>query len=284
MKNIIMIFQNIVIKILSLFFLKSNKIVILGSRNGDTFLDNPRYLYLYLSKNKSIFNLKKVFWVTSDILLEKELSENGLSVLRKGSLKSIFYHLKAQYHIVDQSENEIDGKFSIGATRIKLWHGIPLKKIGTFKKQSKIKSFFYKKIKSIGFWNDSYILSPSIFTDEIFMKAFEVDKNNIISGGYPRNDVFFNDYYVLEKEKIKYKELIEKKYKGNKILFYLPTFRDNYDFEFLGEGSTERLQIFLKFLEKENMTLVVKPHPHNPFSLNDPKIIKLEPDVDCIHF
>ena len=284
MKNIIIIIQNILISILSILFFKSNKIIVIGSRNGDTFLDNPRYLYLYLYKVKEKFNLDRIFWVTSNKELGRELTENGFEVLIKGSLKSIYYHLKSKYHIVDQGHNEIDGKFSLRAVRIKLWHGIPLKKIGTLKKKSKRKNYLYKKLKSVGCWHDSYLLSPSSFTNEIFEKAFEVSKEKIITGGYPRNDIFFDDYYMLEKERVEFNKLIEAKNKGKKILFYLPTFRDNYDFEFLGESSEKKILNFLDFLEKNDMLLVVKPHPHDPFSINNPKIIKLKSDFDLYTF
>ncbi|MGL5056687.1 MAG: CDP-glycerol glycerophosphotransferase family protein [Fusobacteriaceae bacterium] len=236
---------------------KDEKIIILGSWFGERYSDNSRYLYEYLNSNKKRYNLKKVIWITQNINIFQELKSQNKEVYMKKSIKSIFYHLKAKYHIIDQSTNDIFGKLSSSSETIKinLWHGIPLKKIG------KYVSSYKKQIVSGGNWNKQKVLVCSRFGESLIGDAFEVDRKDCFYGMYPRNNFLVSGEVSLLKEEENFMKILDKKIKKNKkIIFYLPTFRDNKQILFLGESNEKKIEEFFDFLEKNNYFLVTKLH------------------------
>lgn len=257
-KFLIKLIMNSFIKIITIFIKKDSQILIIGSWFGERFADNSKYLYLYLNENKEKYNLKKIIWITGNKNIKRQIEEElKYEVYMKYSLKSIYYHLKAKFHIIDQSSKDILNILSVGAIKINLWHGIPLKKIGAFMKNM----VNFKPTIEIGNWEKKYVLSCSKFGAETIGKAFYVSKERMINGIYPRN------YYLINKNKKilniekEYLEIIEKKKKENKkIIIYLPTFRDNKELIFLGEKNKEKLKSFFKFLENNNYYLITKLH------------------------
>lgn len=70
-------------------------------------------------------------------------------------------------------------------------------------------------------WN--YLISPSDYAKDIFVRSFEYD-GPVINKGYPANDIFYKDTDVKQKE-LKEKFNIDF---NKKVILYCPTFRD-YD-------------------------------------------------------
>jgi CDP-glycerol glycerophosphotransferase len=68
----------------------------------------------------------------------------------------------------------------------------------------------------------NYLISNSSFETEVYKRNFW-NKGNILELGHPRNDIFFIDNTVI-KQKIKERYSIDE---DKKILFYVPSFRDN---------------------------------------------------------
>lgn len=257
-KILIKLFINNLVKIITVFIKKDSQILIIGGWFGERFADNSKYLYLYLNENKEKYNLKKIIWITKSKSIKKQIEEElKYEVYMKWSLKSIYYHLKSKYHIIDQSSKDILDFFSVGAIKINLWHGMPLKKIGAFMKNATN----FKSTVEIGNWNKKYILSCSKFGAETIGKAFCVNRNKMINGMYPRNYYLINNNEKKLNIEKKYLEIIKKKKRENKkIILYLPTFRDNRELIFLGEKNEKKLKIFFKFLNENNYFLVTKLH------------------------
>lgn len=257
-KILIKLILNNFIKLLTFFIKKDPQVLIVGSWFGERFADNSKYLYLYLNENKEKYGLKKIIWITNNEDIKKQIEEElKYEVYLKWSLKSIYYHLKAKFHLVDQSSKDIINFLSIGAIKINLWHGIPLKKIGIFMKNT----INFKSMIEIGEWQKKYILTCSKFGAKTIGKAFNVEENKMIKGMYPRNYYLINENKKMLNIERKYVEIIQKKKQENKkIIMYLPTFRDNKKLIFLGEENIEKLEAFFKFLNKNNYYLVTKLH------------------------
>jgi len=276
--NIILkILRNLILYVISLLIPKSKKILIIGGWFGERFADNSKYTFLYLSKYAKELGFKKVFYITRSKSLQKELSEKELNTLNLWSVKSIWYHFRAYFHIIDQSYKDINSIFSIRSKRIHLWHGFPLKRVGEIEKyllngtysdsinppkESKL-AMQSKILSSNGFWEDFYMLGTSELSMKIMSKAFNVPKEKMFLSGYPRNFNFYAaepiKFYTEEEEEMV--EKIYKYYESNKlILGYFPTFRDRTDTNLFGVDNVNHLKDLLDLFENFDIKVITKFH------------------------
>lgn len=296
-KNIILLFLNTLIFIISLCIPKSKKIIIMGGWFGDRFSDNSKYMFLYLNDYKKTLGLKKVIWITRNVEIKNNLLSNGYETYDKWSLLSIWYHLRAKFHIIDQSPEDINAFFSVRSKRINLWHGFPLKKIGSFmgikqfEKKSREKQYLYK-IMSRGGWADHYLLAPSEFSGKILGEAFGVQKNKVLISGYPRNQTIIGTdikEYMTRNEQKYYSEIEKYQKDGFKIVGYFPTFRDNKETLIFGTKNENELYDFLEFCQANKIKIVGKFHfagkNDNPLNLeNHDAFLNLKPEMDIYVF
>ncbi len=272
-------FLNLVTIVLNLFVRKDSKVVVVGGWFGKRFADNSRYFFLFLNKYKAEYGLTKIIWITRRDEIYGMLKEEGFDVAKAWSLKSIYYHLKAKYHVIDQAPEDINGYFSFGSIRINLWHGFPLKKIGKYVDESSDKSELMEILKgtfrnilhtgifSIGGWNKFCLLATSKFSAEVLGYAFNVGEPDIVIANYPRNDVliFDMDLFIPEDEKRIIDLANERKSAGYKVIVYLPTFRDRTGTLLLNIMDEQEMASFLSFLEENRILFITKFHFANTF-------------------
>ena len=162
---------------------------------------------------------------------------------------------------------------------IQTWHGpLGMKKIEA---SIKNESPMWRKFAKIDSKNIDYLLASNETDRKILSECFWFD-GPILKTGYPRNDIFFaND---AEKQKIKDKVYSKLNIKENeKILLYLPTFRDN------GRISAFNLDILnaLKAAEenqKQNYVAAIKLHPNTPKSVKELFDFNNEKIIDAIDY
>lgn len=299
-RRINIVIVNLCIMIISLVIPKTEKIYIIGGWFGERFADNSKYLFLYLNENKKKYGIDKIIWITCKSSIKDELQRKGYESYMKWSIFSVWYHLRAKIHIVDQSEEDINPIFSVRATRINLWHGFPLKNIGTFSKKKseneldKSRTIInkFKKISTKGFWNNKFMLVTSEFASIILGKAFDIPSEKVIISSYPRNySTFINNpiEYVSDAE-FQYLKLIKSaKKKGKKVIAYLPTFRDKNQTLFLGTSESNKLNDLMDYFERKNYMLVGKFHfagKNNEIDTLEGRelFINLRPDFDVYSF
>lgn len=244
MKKIKMILWNLMTGIKSLFVKRDMSIVIFGSWFGNRFADNSRYLYQYVSKNKEALGFTHVIWVTRSSEILDELTKKGHEAYLMDSNESIKYHKMAGIHIIcnsfyflDGFESDILTKYSMGAVKINLWHGLGgIKGINyagnTYlkaKKNAKFKYLIKELVRTnkwyrkcclyYGGWGDCYYLSVSDFGTQILKKYFMLPDKNYIKTGYPRNTQVLE---LMDSER----EIVNIIKGMQKVALYLPTFRD----------------------------------------------------------
>lgn len=248
-KKIFVLITNAFIFVVGLFVPKTKKIVIFGSWFGQRYNDNSAALFEQLQSDR---RFKKLIWVTKNREVLKELREKGYFAFYTYSLKSVWYHLRAKTHIVDQDSTDINRFFSIRARKLNLYHGIiGLKRVGIFA-SSKSETRFESKINSIciftpGCWSNCYYLSTSKFGGEMLSQSFLLKKDHIVLASYPRH------YYLLNKQNAA--DLLSA-YQGKKVGLYLPTFRKEDDSE-----SVSKVLSIMNDMCKQNDTYVIfKPH------------------------
>jgi len=213
-----------------------------------------------------------------------ELKVRGCEVYKIWSFPSIWYHLRGQVHVIDQSFRDINDIFSVRSKIINLWHGFPLKKIGRYCTETqgeptyltkflkcycadlnltKFLKYCYADL-NLGFNEKNYfLLATSEFSAEILGQAFGVKQENILLSGYPRNDIFqLNNFgnYITDSEQIVLTGVIKRIKNGTKIIVYLPTFRDYQSTSPLGITAANELATLSEFLVKHNILLITKFH------------------------
>lgn len=299
-KKIFFAVINIIILIISFFIPKTDKIFIVGGWFGKRFADNSKYFYLYADRNKDELKIKKVVWITRSNEVLKELKAQGYSVYKPWSLYSIWYHLRAKVHLIDQSVFDINPFLSVRSIRVNLWHGFPLKKIGTYSKnRGNVKLFTNSKlIKKIihystpGLWGKHYLLATSKFSAEILGKAFGVPNDRVIISGYPRNYEPIVDKpikYISQNERECFIKIKDAKKQGCYIIGYFPTFRDRNKTLVFGTQKYDELQELFECFSKMNIKIVGKFHfadKNNDFAdiHNQESFVSLPSDADVYTF
>ena len=297
LKKIVLFAINLLVLLISVFIPNTDQIIVVGGWFGKRFADNSKYFYLYVNANRSVLNVKKIIWITRSIEIEKELKSLGYEVYRAWSLKSIWFHLRAKVHVIDQSPIDINPFFSVRSKRINLWHGFPLKKIGFFMGNSAFskKPKFIKwasNISTRGFWGSHYILATSGFAAEVLGKAFGAKNDKILISGYPRNynAIVKNPIILMPQNEKKYFNKIKKnKQMGYEIIGYFPTFRDKKETLVFGTDNNDELMNFLDFCQETKIKVVCKFHfagknDSAEAITNHEAFINLPPDADVYSF
>lgn len=274
-KYFVRLVLNILTLIGSSLIPKKKNLVVVGGWKGRRFADNSKYLFIeYLEKYEGHYEL---YWITDDITIYNDIRGKYDKVLLKRSLKSLWIHFRAKYHIIDQSYQDILGWTSVCAIRINLWHGLPLKRIWRAQchsnKSTKIQRFLGDKLYDnlskmffIGFWSDFKLLVPSEYVrDNFFAHCISQRQiKNVILAPYPRVSYLrgcFSNPFLTNSEAEYIRRFTSIKDNGGKIIVYMPTFRDSQSYLPMGVSTIQEIEEFNFFLEKNNMHFFLKPHP-----------------------
>ena len=248
------------------FIPKNETIWIFGAIQGTKYMDNAKYLFEFVHKYTHI----QAIWITKNKNIITLLQSKGYQAFLETSPEARYYAPRAKIAVITHRGNYTNSDLpmyllSKETKIIQLWHGIPLKKIAY---DDKIFSFHQNEnnikwktkvlIKNIFFPFLDYVNSPSLIlalskeTQDIFSKAFRIEKEKVIVTGYPRNDILLKN--------------VSKNLQNNKIkkIVYMPTFRGTIDSNFdllLNYGfDIEKMNDFLR---SNDMYLDIKLHPFN---------------------
>ncbi len=251
---------------LSFITIRSKKIYLFGSTFGNRFADNPKYLYLYTAQHKK--DTVRPIWISHKKDIVDMLRDNNYEAYYYKSLKGIWYCLRAKYYIFDNYSKDISFWLSGGAKKINLWHGTGNKKINYDNKFDLVRHprnwwdrFRFALRRMSDEKPSHYVLATSELMGDIFASAFRVPRNHIIVDGYPRNDVLLESCNIKQLFSQKEKDVInyiqQLKRQGNKIIIYMPTFRDS-EIKFF---DVMDLKGFNKFLCDNKLFFLTKLHP-----------------------
>lgn len=247
---------------LSYIIPRNKHIWVFGSTFGRRFADNPKYFYLYLNQHHR--DDIRAIWISKNRGVVDFLNRNSLEAYYIYSLKGIWFALRAKVYIYDNYSKDICFTLSGGATKVNLWHGIPLKKIQkdnmfdlVRNPQNRAHKIKWALRRITDERPTDYVLATSEYLRPIFSSAFNTE--NVIVCGYPRNDFLISDSIeniMTDDEKVSY-NMIKEKGNDNNIVLYMPTFRDS-EYRFFELMSIAKLEGFLK---ENNIIFVVKLHP-----------------------
>jgi CDP-glycerol glycerophosphotransferase (TagB/SpsB family) len=250
---------------------RNDKIWIFGSIGGNEFVDNPKHFFLHISKyHKEV----KVIWLSVNKKLIFELKRNGYQSYHIYSIQGFYYSFIAKYFIFSNFVlTDINYIPSVGGTRINLWHGIPIKKIG----EDAADMGFHGSVKTSNILKKAYVcifgkafhyihktthyfIACSDEHQNKMCSAFDKSKGSVPVTGYPRNDALFFQTSVWDTDNLfwnQIKNTIEFKY----LFTYLPTFRDTrrYGLDLFTPFGFDSEYIH-EVLEKLNAVLIIKSH------------------------
>ncbi len=249
----------------SFLFPRSKKKYTFGGPNG-TFKDNAKYLFIYASEQCKDIDIA---WVTSYHSTVNLLTALGLKVYHSRSFKGMWHALTSRYWFYNSYPSDIDYYLSGGATCVELWHGIGLKCIQYgitkgFYAQSYQKPTLKERIVYATIYRKhDYVLSSTPFMTESFSQSFRVPKNRCIEFGYPRNAILTADEvdrkaFIRRYESKEMLDLIGRMSQYNKVLLYMPTWRDSQRNLFAQHIDLDRLNAVLA---SHNELMILKPHP-----------------------
>ena len=227
------------------------KTVVFNSFNGKTYGCSPKAVYEYMISHEE-FSDWQFIWAFKNVKKHKFLEENPNTKVVKQTAR-VYERKLAQakywitnYRVPDHVWPKPEQVY------VQCWHGTPLKRLGYDLETSEnaidsiddIRGKYDMDAKKF-----TYILSPSRFSSEKFISAWNLKKNKmedkVMEVGYPRNDLLLN-YKPEDIQKIKeYIGIPE----GKKVVLYAPTWRDNQ--HEAGVGFTYDLNVDFERLRRE---------------------------------
>lgn len=241
---------------------RDKNIWIFGAWKGESYSDNAKYLFEYVTREHPEI---RAVWITRESHIKGELLSKSRECYLYDDKEGRRLRRKAGFVFFTNGMTDL-GDFDLchGATKVALWHGMPLKKLwyATNYFQKKNLRSFVKRLTTKVYLNvqRDITIATSQKAKEFFMECFEVESDTVKITGQPRNDVLFNEYISIKINSI------VKHASDEKFVLYMPTWRDidykggAYLDEIIKELTSD--DVFLKELEDRKIKFYIKPHPN----------------------
>ncbi len=243
------------------------------------FSSNAKPLYLYMKKRYG--NSMNFTWIVQTDEMCLSLKNKGIKAYKIGSDDYHKYIGKTDVFFTTHA-NLINDKMP-NSLYIELWHGISMKQVG----------FLSGNISEhdVNWCNNlkrkvDYIILPSDFWRVIFSTRYNINYSRTLALGYPKFDDFKDNKAYDKLQKVLGISL--NKYK--KIIYYMPTFRKNFNridsiinykniFN-IADYDENKLKLYL---EKNKYLLCIKKHPSEELDIPfiDSDYVKVITD-DCL--
>lgn len=260
---------SVISKWISFFVPINKKLVLFNGSTLENYNENARYLYEYLNIHEYDGYL---FWVTTNNGIFKYLKKRNLPVIKKYTIKSIWFHMRAGITIsCGITPMNLLNFVSKNAIKISLNHGCgPRSTSGIDESVFKNVNQLLERIHKFDYFN----FTSEFTCNEIGQKQFKLPKDKIIKYGFPRCDHLFNkkniEYAAYKKEILKKNANI--KNINTKCILYSPTWRPtqlklskNSPIELIENFN---LMDFDRWLKNENINLFISKHPRDNNALN----------------
>ena len=218
-------------------------IVVIGRDTGN-FSDNAKYFFIHAHRQSRGTDIRLDF-LTENRQLCASLRRFGANGALHPSVAGWWRLMRAGTVVMDSAEWIHKGRFqaSIGAVRVQLWHGIPLKQIEIPLHRKRLEKLpaparllleLHKRLTGRYAETDVLASTSTYVTDRAFREAFRA--REIIESGYPRNDILISgggspdndpltwlntDHDVLARMQAAHR-------RGWRVGLYAPTFRRHH--------------------------------------------------------
>ena len=249
----------------SLIIPRDDSVWVFGSNGGGAFRDNSKYLYLHTVEERS--HLRAV-WLSRNSAIVEALQESGYEAYHVNSLRGMWLNLRAGYVFITHGMPDVNRWCSGGATKVLLWHGVALKRIGWDDPGlRRVMDKMVQRLKDKIFHRYDIIVVPTDAMREPFSSAFRVNPEKILVAGYPRNDVLTNSWTGYDPlEDTARIDSVKTLYRNGAVLLYMPTKRRETSQEVADHLDFDELD---QWLANRDAYMLFKPHPSEPIVLRD---------------
>lgn len=244
---------------------------VFASGHGNTFTGNTKYLFLYANRQPDEV---RPIWIDRDEQVVSLLREEGYEAYHGGTLVGKYFLLRAAFCFL--SHDVVFWPYSGGCTIVQLWHGNALKKMG-WDKADRLPLAERLFNKYVMFDWDRFLVTGSGTPAETFMSAFDLGREQLLVGGYPRNDGLFGAFEGEKTDTSADDEAVERRYerierlhKRATVIAYTPTWRRAFE-ESDGRaitGARLGLRRLDELLRAENAYLLCKYHPQSTVDID----------------
>lgn len=212
---------------------------------GKNYSDSPKAIFKYLLENDK--DTWQHVWILNDKSLienQEEFKNKNVKIIKRFGWKYFYYVTVSKYFVLNMRQPKWLFKKD-EQTILSTWHGTPLKRLvfdmeNVTSANKNYKKDFYTQSRK---WD--YLIAANKYSEEIFESAFMYPKEDILTYGYPRNDILHN-YSDEHKRNIKQKLNLPA---SKKVILYAPTWRDD---EFHSAGNYKfKLQMDLERMCEE---------------------------------
>jgi CDP-glycerol glycerophosphotransferase (TagB/SpsB family) len=259
---------------LTCFFKRDPDLTVVIGRQGRVFADNSKYFFIAATQFGKP-NHRVVFLTNNDFIHTDIIEAGGQSVLHP-SWRSLQLVLACGNLVADMADWFDYGVYqlSLGARRVQIWHGAPLKlieldlyheRLANMPTGPKLLLKLQKTMLGRFPIYDEVIATSQGFIDSAFSRCFSA--HHFIASGYPRNDVLLGwpepDSVATRLLGVNVdnhaKDAVCKACsQGIRIVLYVPTFRKGMDDPFAEDIELTRLS---DFASRHNCLVVLKLHP-----------------------
>lgn len=262
-------FISLLCKLILSVILNKKKIILFTGTDFNSFNENSKYLYLYLSRFKKYTPV----WITTNEEIFDYLKKRNLDVIYKKGLLSIIYYLGSDV-LVGTGESFPIKKFFLSNNCIKLnlRHGYGPRSNGlSFKIENEKISIIHDNGESyrlnLSEWD--YINYTNKNISKVLGKKFNVSNKKRVIFGFPR-------CYQYSDEKINDIRSKHKKYLNElgfdinkKFLLYAPTWRLNNKNLPIISLKGFSFDKFNKFLKSKNYFFLINTHYHTKIKIKN---------------
>jgi CDP-glycerol glycerophosphotransferase (TagB/SpsB family) len=260
---------------LSRLWSRDRRLWVFGARGGSDFVDNSKYLYLWVTANDPSI---RAVWLSKNEAVVETLQKQGYEAYHAHSLRGRLLTLRAGVVFVTQGLRDVHMGSTAGATLVQLWHGLPLKTIA-WDAEWADQPWPIRRCHQYMANEIDLVTAPSTAAIEPLSSGLGIEPDRFVVTGYPRTDVFSDAVddaaLTVDADLI---ERIETQASDSSIVFYLPTYRSD------GESFVERFDADAvgTALADHEAQLYVKAHPHEPVTnaASHPRIHWLPVSVD----
>lgn len=252
-----------------IFFVpKKKNLWVFGAWQGKAYADNAKYLFKSINQNNPEIT---AVWITRSAKIKSKIEAYGYKAELLASIAAIKYMSRAEAVFITHSlYSDLNPAFISKSKVVHLFHAsYPIKMMGMdflgfYPKniiKRLIKSLFYPSI----FERPDLAISSSVATEKMISGALGIPRENIINTGFPRIDALVSNNFFEDSDNIETSELLNR-VNNTKIIYFVPTFRNNINFSFLDyDFELDKLQ---HLLAKYDYSIVFRLHPFDLKSRN----------------
>ena len=224
---------------------------VFGAWFGSRISDNSYALYRYIRANRPEV---EAIWICNDPDMARRMGIDR--ALKRNSMKAKWACLRAEVSVMNQGYLDFgDLNWISGSYRVQLWHGVPWKKIGEDAPDGK-SGLLHRVSHGVFLFACRYdmYIAPSKACGTSLQSAFLTDEDSILYVGQPRNEVLFDEAHRAEARQ---KLIGDLGLNCERLIIYMPTFRDKTETEFSFFSIADRVA---GTLEQYNAVILEKQH------------------------